>query len=212
MKDCVFQAALFDFGGVIADEGFRNGLYEIARANGLDEEDFAEKTRDIIHETGYITGTSSEEFFWETLRSKTGITGDDETLRNTILKGFTLREWMLDVIRLLRSQGIRLAILSDQTNWLDELERKTGIFHLFEQVFNSYHVGKTKMEKGLFLDVLEIMRLKPSDVLFVDDSEGHVNRAREVGLITIHYRGREDFLLRLSKLCPGLAGNFPAAH
>ena len=205
MSSCTPKAALFDFGGVIADEGFRNGLYEIARTNVLDEEGFAAKTRDIIHRTGYITGTGSEAFFWETLRGETGIRGSDDELRNTILKGFNLRGWMLEVIGLLKSQGVRLAILSDQTNWLDELQDKLGFFEHFERVFNSYHIGKTKLEKSLFLDVLDVMQLPPRDVLFVDDTEGHVRRAAEVGLVTIHYRGREDFLKRLSKLCPGLS-------
>lgn len=205
MDNCGFKAALFDFGGVIADEGFRNGLHEIARLNGLAEEDFAATTRKIIHDTGYITGRAGEAFFWETLRRQTGIRGSDSHLRGIILKGFTLREWMLRVIEELRSRGIRLAILSDQTNWLDELEEKLRFFRLFERVFNSYHVGRTKLEKQIFLDVLGIMRLEPGEVLFVDDTEGHVRRARETGLKAIHYRGKDDFLERLSGLCPGLA-------
>ncbi|HQJ07480.1 MAG TPA: hypothetical protein PLF54_00655, partial [Deltaproteobacteria bacterium] len=68
MGQCRIKAVLFDFGGVIAEEGFRNGLYRIARANGLDEAAFAEKTRKIIHDTGYLTGKISEESFWQALR------------------------------------------------------------------------------------------------------------------------------------------------
>ncbi|MGI6387530.1 MAG: HAD family hydrolase [Desulfomonilia bacterium] len=204
MEECRFKAVLFDFGGVIADEGFRNGLHEIARLNGLDEEDFAATTREIIHDTGYITGRADEAFFWEILRRQTGIRGSDSHLRDIILKGFTLREWMLRVIEELRTRGIRLAILSDQTNWLDELEEKLGFFRLFERVFNSYHLGRTKLEKQIFLDVLDTMRLEPGDTLFVDDTQEHVGRAREAGIQVIHYRGKDDFLERLSVLCPGL--------
>lgn len=204
MEECRFKAVLFDFGGVIADEGFRNGLHEIARLNGLDEEDFAATTREIIHDTGYITGRADEAFFWEILRRQTGIRGSDSHLRGIILKGFTLREWMLRVIEELRTRGIRLAILSDQTNWLDELEEKLGFFRLFERVFNSYHLGRTKLEKQIFLDVLDTMRLEPGDTLFVDDTQEHVGRAREAGIQVIHYRGKDDFLERLSVLCPGL--------
>jgi hypothetical protein len=32
---CTVEAILFDFGGVIAEEGFRNGLVAIAQASGL---------------------------------------------------------------------------------------------------------------------------------------------------------------------------------
>jgi hypothetical protein len=33
---CSVNLVLFDFGGVIAEEGFRNGLLSIAHLNGLD--------------------------------------------------------------------------------------------------------------------------------------------------------------------------------
>lgn len=208
MGQCTIQAVLFDFGGVIADEGFRNGLHRIARANGLDEDAFAEKTRDIIHDTGYLTGKGSEESFWQTLRDETGITGSDSYLRGIILEGFVLRAWMIKVIEWLKGKGVRLAILSDQTNWLDEIEDYRPFFHLFDMVFNSYHIGKSKLDKSLFSDVLKIMDLKPEHVLFVDDTEGHVERAREVGLKAIHFVGKDDFLRRLSEYCSGLPRDF----
>lgn len=195
---------LFDFGGVIAEEGFRNGLYRIARANGLDEAAFAEKTREIIHDTGYLTGKGSEESFWQALRGETGIKGSDAYLRDIILEGFILRDWMIRVITWLKERGVRLVILSDQTNWLVEIERRSPFFHLFDMVFNSYNLGKSKLDKSIFLDVLKIMNLKPEDALFVDDTEGHVERAREVGLNAIHFVGKDDFLKRLSAFCPGL--------
>ena len=36
----VIKAVLFDFGGVIADEGFWKGLQAIGKENGLDPDDF----------------------------------------------------------------------------------------------------------------------------------------------------------------------------
>lgn len=205
---CSIKAVLFDFGGVIADEGFRNGLYEIAGNNNLDPKEFAEKTTEIIHQTGYITGAGSEQSFWETLREETGIRGADEELKNIILKGFTVRAWMINIIKWLKSSNIRVAILSDQTNWLDELEAHMKIFDLFEQVFNSYHLGKSKREKSLFSDILGIMNLAPGEALFVDDTQGHVERAKEVGLHGILFKGKEDFLKNLSLHCTDLPRDF----
>lgn len=208
MRGHKIKAVLFDFGGVIADEGFRNGLLEIAAKSGLDGESFVEKAREIIHETGYLTGRGTEENFWETMRKETGIKKTDAELRNIILKGFTVREWMLKVIERLKGKKIRLAILSDQTNWLDELETHMKIFGLFEQVFNSYHLGKSKKDRTIFPDVLKIMKLEPGEALFVDDTEGHVERAREMGLHAIFFRGKDDFLKELSVFFPDLPEDF----
>ncbi len=205
MKPCRVEAALFDFGGVLADEGFKNGLHAIARANKKDPETFAAQARELIHDTGYLTGHAAEPAYWEALRVHAGISGEDSELRNTILRGFTLRPWMIEVVERLRDLGVRLAILSDQTNWLDELEEKLHFFHLFERVFNSYHMGKCKRDQSLFTEVTGIMGLEPSAVLFVDDTCGHVERARAAGLKAIWFQGREDFLEEIALVCPAVA-------
>ena len=50
------DVVLFDFGGVIAEEGWKQGLKVIARANGLDEEKFLQEAIDTIYATGYLLG------------------------------------------------------------------------------------------------------------------------------------------------------------
>ncbi|MBN2298899.1 MAG: HAD family phosphatase [Deltaproteobacteria bacterium] len=193
------DAAVFDFGGVLADEGFRNGLYAIARANSIDPEGFAVQARELIHSSGYLTGEGDEHSYWDALRARTGISGSDKDLRDTILTRFTLREWIFDVLRKLKREGVRLFILSDQTNWLDELEEKHHFYHFFERVFNSYHMGKCKEDQSLFEDVLKILNLNPDAVLFVDDTKEHIERANTVGLNTIWFQGKEDFLEKMNQ-------------
>jgi putative hydrolase of the HAD superfamily len=36
MKQGPIRAVVFDFGGVLVEEGFREGLYDLARQQGLD--------------------------------------------------------------------------------------------------------------------------------------------------------------------------------
>jgi putative hydrolase of the HAD superfamily len=57
---------------------------------------------------------------------------NDTELKEMILDRFILRKWMMDVIDKLGKNNIRLAILSDQTNWLDELEKRDHFFHKFK--------------------------------------------------------------------------------
>ncbi len=113
---CNVDVVLFDFGGVLADEGFANGLKAIAQRHGLDETDFINLARDLIHRTGYITGRGREPSYWQAIRRATGITGDDATLRNEILSRFIPRPYMIHIVKRLRTAGIRVVILSDQTN------------------------------------------------------------------------------------------------
>lgn len=204
-SDVTIRAVLFDFGGVLAEEGFRNGLRHMARDSGLEPDEFFEQVRDSISRSGYLTGRCSEALFWEKVRAQSGISGSDEALRQIILERFLIRDWMVDLVKRLREAQVRVVILSDQTNWLDELNEWYGFFVLFERVYNSFHLGKSKSDRTLFLDVLKDMGLVPEEALFIDDTSGHVERARSMGLHAIHYRTREQFLNEFLPFFPGIS-------
>ena len=198
------EAVLFDFGGVLPEEGFRHGLYRIAGLNSLDPEGFFETARDLIAACGYLTGRATEALYFARLRDATGIRQDDAELRRIILGGFVLRDSMLSVVEGLRSRGVRVAILSDQTDWLAELDGRMHFSPLFEKVYNSYETGKSKYDPSQFTDVLADMGLAPRRALFIDDTEGHVLRARSQGLHAIHYRNRVQFADEMNGFFPGL--------
>ena len=200
-KTSSINLILFDFGGVLAEEGFRNGLIAIAQLNGLEPVSFLHKAYDITFNRGFVLGTVDEKAFWQDLRQQTGIQGDDQKLRNEILSRFIMRGWMLELIKQLHSNSLLLAILSDQTNWLDELDQQHDFFKLFDRVFNSYHMGKSKRDMSLFEDVLAEMGVRSEQSLFIDDSLENIERAQLKGLHTIHYQDRDTFIKSLQSFC-----------
>jgi len=201
-SQCSLDVILFDFGGVLADEGFADGLAAIAKKNGIDEEAFVVLGNELVHETGFVTGRSEEATYWAALRRRAGIQGSDEALRDEILTRFRLRPWMLKIVRIVGDSGTRVGILSDQTLWLDELNAKYSFFRYFDYVFNSYHMGKSKMDPSHFGDVVEALQVKPEEILFVDDNEGHIERARRQGWKTIRYDNKNNFIDQIKKYCP----------
>ncbi|MEW6113126.1 MAG: HAD family phosphatase [Thermodesulfobacteriota bacterium] len=176
------HAILIDYGGVLAEEGFREGLMAIARANGLDEREFFRQAAGLAYQSGYVIGKTNEAEFWDLIRRKTGVRGSDQELRQELFSRFVLRPWMVELVRRVRRQVDELALLSDQTNWLDELDARDGFFHEFDRILNSYHMGKGKTDPTIFLDVVRKLGKDPQNVLFIDDNEGHVGRARSQGL------------------------------
>ncbi len=196
----VIKAVLFDFGGVIADEGFWKGLQVIGRENGLDPDEFFRTVDALIYETGYLVGKADEALFWNTVRSKTGIRGTDAELTNEILKRFTLRPDMIVSVDLLRSKGFIVAMLSDQTNWLDEIDRQTALFRHFDTIFNSFRLHKSKRDASVFGDVCATLGVKTGETLFVDDNINHIKRAQGQGLQTIHFVDIDDYNKQMGKL------------
>ncbi len=196
------RAVLFDFGGVLAAEGFRNGFCALAEEQGLDPALVFDAARRAVHDSGYVTGHGSESEFWDLVRSRSGLQGGDETLRAEIMSRFELRPWLFEQVERLRRRGLVVAILSDQTDWLERLDERLGFYSLFDRVFNSYRLGKTKHEETLFDEVVASLGFAPSAVLFIDDKEEHVQRARSRGLFALHYQGREE----IEEALQGLAG------
>lgn len=198
-------AVLFDFGGVIAEEGFRGGLTAIADSRGLDPGSFFRTAEQLVYETGYVTGRVKEAVYWDSVRKKTGITGSDEALREEILKRFMLRDAMLSVVDGMRHSGIRVGILSDQTNWLEEINVRTPFYNRFDLVLNSFRLGKSKRDPSLFADVVAQLRCRAGEVLFIDDNGNNTERAKGQGLSVIHFTTVQQFLRDVGGLLPSLA-------
>lgn len=178
---------LFDYGGVLAEEGFAAGLAAIATARGLAPGPFFQRVEALIYACGYVTGGNSESGFWALVRKECGISGSDAELTGEILRRFVLRPEMLRLVRELRGQGVRSAILSDQTDWLEQLERRDHFLGDFDPVLNSYRLGHSKREPEIFRLALSRLGVPAGEVLFVDDNPGHIARAAALGLQVHHF-------------------------
>ncbi|MCX7828944.1 MAG: HAD family phosphatase [Thermanaerothrix sp.] len=192
---CPVKGVIFDYGGVLAEEGYVNTISALAANLGKDPEVTLRAAEAAVFESRYIVGKGAEEEFWRRFRELTGITLDDGTLREMILKGFVLRPYMVEVVKKVRSKGIRTFILSDQTDWLEELDRRDRFFQLFDGVYNSYRTGYTKRQREAFENLLRNEDLEPQEALFVDDREENVKLASSLGISSIRYVTKDQFLI-----------------
>ena len=196
----MIRAVLFDFGGVLAAEGFHEGLFAIARSQGLDPEDFFQIARSAVYDSGYVTGTGSASDFWGLVRLRTGIRGNDAELSAECVDRFKLRPGMLELVRNLRALGAMTAILSDQTDWLERLDARTPFFQEFDRVLNSYRLGKGKRDSSLFDDAVRELGVAPAAAVFIDDDPGNVSRAAERGLHALLFRDESSLRRELGAL------------
>lgn len=198
----ILKAVLFDFGGVFADEGFRKGIRTIAEQSNVDPDLVEKAAFDLVYSTGYVLGKCNEEAFWKAMKEKTGITGDNRTLREIILKYFIIRPWFTEIIIKLKEQGLIVCLLSDQTDWLDRLNDRDKFYQLFDNIFNSFYLGKSKSDPDLFNDIADKLGLNPGEILFVDDYHGHIERAQNKGFRTYLFVDKDSFLNNL-QICFG---------
>lgn len=191
---------LFDYGGVLAEEGFTKGLKAIGAKNGLDPESFFHQATEIIYACGYVTGNGNEKDFWERVRRESGVTGSDAELTAEIHSRFILRPGMLDKVKAIKEHGLGAAILSDQTDWLEQLDQRDHFLKEFNPVLNSFYLGKTKRDPETFREALQILNLDAGQVMFIDDNPGHIERAAKLGLQTHLFTGEAGFNRILKKM------------
>lgn len=191
---------LFDFGGVLAEEGFREGLLTLAREQQLAVDNMPEEGMRAVYDSGYVLGQGTARGFWQLLCQRTGLHGEEEELTRRILDGFIIRSGMIELIKNLKERGYTTGLLSDQTDWLDLLDRRYHFYKQFDHIFNSYYLGKGKQDPTLFADIAEILAIPPAEILFVDDDAGNIDRAREQGYQALLFSNQHQFLMELEKL------------
>lgn len=196
----MIEAVFFDFGGVIADEGWVNGLTDIAHHHGFYPPMFFDDACDVLWSTGYMYGKATEDTFWEKLGERYNFRMTVDEMRYVIFTKFKIRAEVLELIKKINDAGYRTAILSDQVNWLDEFNEKYGFFGLFDKVYNSYHLGIGKKDERIFPMVCSDLGVDIEKSLFVDDNEGHIKRASDCGMQTLLFDDVETNIKDIEKL------------
>lgn len=96
----------------------------------------------------------------------------------------------LDFLDMLRKEGYRIFLLSNTNEiHLQSVFEKINRAHFesyFEKVYYSHLMNQRKPDCAIFETVLRENHLLPQETLFVDDSEGHINGARQAGLKVYH--------------------------
>ena len=194
------KVILFDFGGVLAEEGFSNVLEALAREQQLAVQDMTAQGMQAVYDSGFVLGKGSEADFWTLLRERTGLVGDDAGLRARMFEGFIMRPRMLALVEQLKQAGYVTGILSDQTDWLDRLDALHDFYKYFDRIYNSYRIGKGKRDRTHFEDVAADLGFDPSAILFIDDSRANVAIALSAGMRAVQYTDWENLSRTIHKL------------
>jgi len=184
------KSVLFDLGGVYYSEGFHNGLFAIAAKLDVDPDFFFGAAADAAFSTGYVTGKVPEKVFWDTLAKKVGVNEDLYPRRQIILDSFKPMGGMTGLVRETRDI-LPVTLLTDQTNWLYDLDTRDGLLSEFDHIVSSYEEGFSKREPEIFRETCQRLGIFPEEGLFFDDNPGNVERARDFGLLAVVFEGAE---------------------
>lgn len=146
-------------------------------------------------------GKITEEKLWKGIASDLGVPAPSlESLwLDGLKKSYFERKNMFELIRSLRNSGYKAMILSNTEisvmNFLiDKLSQ-----HFDDSIF-SCEIGMVKPDKEIYEYVLSRTSSKPEEVIFIDDKEGNVMSAREIGIEGIHFTSESLVISKISEL------------
>jgi len=185
MRPLLWDAVIFDYGGVLCYAPRQQDLAEYARSSGLDESAFIQ----LYSETRDYYGRSAAGYSqrWHSAAKAAGIEVSEDTVKQFIDKESGL--WTrpnpeaLALARDIRATGCKIAILSNMTFELLGILRKEfdwlGEFDV--RIWSCEH-GCAKPDETIYRSCLDALSCAPSRALFFDDRPRNVEGAKSVGL------------------------------
>lgn len=194
----MISTLLFDFGDVFINLDKAAPLRNLER---LKVTDFSETL--IALNNRYETGALSSEEFIREIRAEYAHLQDADVREswNSILLDFP--EHRLDFLKRLKKEGKYRLLLLSNTNDLhiDFVRRHVPFFEEFEQCFEAFYlsqkVSMRKPEPEIFRFVMESHDLKPSEILFIDDTKENTDAAAELGIHTWNINPAKEDITQL---------------
>ena len=97
-------------------------------------------------------------------------------------------------------KNYKLGFISNTITPHEKINRKRGLFDLFDVVVLSHKIGMTKDDKRIFLMTAKKLNVEPKECIFIDDVKDFVNTAKSVGMEGIQFRNSRQLESELKKL------------
>lgn len=148
----------------------------------------------------FFLGKISEEGYWMAVLKKNKWSLSVGDLQKAVRKNFEEIEGTRKIIKKLRKK-YKLGLLSVHTKeWVEYCEKKLGYTSLFDVICYSFETSVCKPDKRAFKIMLNSLKSRPEESIFVDDSPKNIRAAEELGLMSILFQSAPQLKKDLSKL------------
>jgi putative hydrolase of the HAD superfamily len=213
----LIRAVISDFGGVLTTPLIESFL-AYQRESGISLEDLGAAMAKLMQEDDgrhplfeLEKGNISEDEFTRRLGAALG--RELSSMRDVYFDNLHPNEEMIEYLRGLRSDGIRLALLTNNVREWEPLWRAKlpDVDELFEVVVDSGFVGMRKPDPDIYALTLERLGggLRAEECAFLDDIEVNCETARSLGMTAIRFVDNETTIPELVKTLRGDADNRP---
>ncbi|MBN8866815.1 MAG: HAD family phosphatase [Solirubrobacterales bacterium] len=192
------EMVISDFGGVLTTP-LLEAFTAVQDRVGIPPKTFGQALRELSDrdganplfelECGRITEVEFQRQLADGLEGLLGHRPVIEEFGQMLFEALDPNPGMIDLIREVRRDGIRTALLTNNVKeWEAAWRSMLPVDELFETVIDSAFVGCRKPDPRIYMLTLERVGLEPDQCIFIDDMEININAANELGLRGVHFR------------------------
>ncbi len=146
-------------------------------------------------------GKISEEDFWRKLRDDNKWDIKVKELKEIVRKNFREIEGTREIIEKLRKKGYKLGLLSVHAwEWVAHCEKEFDYHRLFHSVLYSFEIEVCKPEKRAYELMLEKIRSRADECLFIDDNPDNSAAAEKIGIKAMLFESAKQLEGELKKI------------
>lgn len=189
------KAIIFDVGGVLQLGGLQRRNPKMVHTSGV-HEIVANKLRITLDQyfdsidTAYaksIEGQLSKSVLMGILSCNLNYPKDK--LEKLFIKTYKItykkNKWLFNAAKQMKNQGLKIGILSDQWHLSKEALMQKKDFKIFDKQVVSCDVRMRKPNIEIYKIILDKLKVKPHEVLFIDNQEWNIIPAHKLGMNTI---------------------------
>jgi putative hydrolase of the HAD superfamily len=197
------RAVALDYGEVLCHRPSPEALAEMAGIFGINEDKFLPIYRSSRNP--YDRGDLSPRDYWAEFAGRAGVTihpHQIESLRRLDMQMWSnvnqeMTEWLASI----HSRGIKTAILSNmQTDMAAHVRKNFAWLRHFDHQIFSCEVRAIKPDPVIYRHSLALLKIAPSEVLFIDDRDENIQAARAAGIRGIVFESVEHLRKNLQAL------------
>lgn len=197
-----YRAVVFDHDGVLEFFGNTNPIILASETMGVPVDEF----RNVYFKYNHLSNTGNMP--WSKMFAKVISAFDDtEETKNRVMEiveqnrdKCTQNTELFSILPKLKTQGLKLAVFSNNTSSIRTKLTKNGIAHYFDEIVLSGEIGFQKPQQGAFDVLFSKLNVQPNEVIFIDDSEQILETSSEIGYTPILFKSNQQLFTDLENL------------
>lgn len=189
------QAIVFDFGGVVVKAKRHFVLSFLSESLGIDAK------KEFEGDKLYLAIEEGEKFWQQYAASQGKILSSqwfadlDERVNQIAAISPEMHQLLTD----LKTQGFRIALLSNTTLARSRFFRRQNLYVYFDPILLSCECNLRKPSSKIYQLLLTMLNLPAEACLFIDNKKRNIDAAHRLGFATLHFKTFAEFKTDLLK-------------